>query len=154
MPRSRRDVDKRVFLGSPDDSQRIMVVRQFLVRRMTVGFDRQRQRKGGDPFRRADRPEIALIAGETAQVADSINAARHRERSLHLETGALATGRASGNSRKQWFGFDGHFVFSVQKILRLVAAGTAAKCISFGFSVRWLQMKFSQNSRAGILLAR
>ena len=129
-------------------------MRQFLIRRMAVGFDRQCQRKGGDAFRRADRAEITLVTGETAQVADGVNAARHREGSLHLETGALATGRAGGNSRKQWFRFDGHFVFSVQKMLRLVAVGTAAKCISFGFSVRWLQMKFSQNSRAEILLAR
>ena len=48
MPRSRRDIDKRVPVGLPDDSQRIVVVRQFFVMRMAVGFDRQRQREGGD----------------------------------------------------------------------------------------------------------
>ena len=79
MPWCRRDVDKRIFIGLPDDRQRIVVMRQFLVRRMAVGFNRQRQRKGGDAYRRANRAEIALIARETSQVADSVNTARHRE---------------------------------------------------------------------------
>ena len=48
MPRGRRDVDKRILIGLSDDSQRIVVVRQFLFRRMAVGFNCQRQRKGGD----------------------------------------------------------------------------------------------------------
>jgi len=114
MPRCRRDVDERVFLGLSDDGQRIVVVRKFFGRRVAVGLNRQRQRKGSDAFRSTNRAEIALVAGKTAQVADAVDAARHMCQFLHLEAGALAAVRAGRNGRKKWFGFGCHRIFSIQ----------------------------------------